>query len=296
MRQTYSNLRSLSRFSSLLHQAVAVGTALSAALAIACGSDSKPSPAQPNNSNPDDDAGACPSTTAISPSPSLNGHFALKTVASRFVPATGLTTEFYTRTTSILVTSITQTDTQISLSAEYCDQTNDDPGSPAHVVIPDAYKRSLVPFVRTGTYGDNGSGTDVLELPTFVEVQGATLSDPAHDALPTDPSDPRVTDQDGDGNPGVTIKLQGIVSGDLYVVQRQMSELTGIAVAQDRLEGHYGFTSEQNVLAANPAELKTLAAQTAIVDPNACASRFVFVNVTETATCTDVLANSTLFD
>jgi hypothetical protein len=183
------------------------------------------------------------------------------------------------------------------MNAEYCDQTaSTDATALAYVIIPDSYVKSIKPFVRLGSYAPGSDGVNVLILPSFVEVQGATLADPVNDALPTDPSDPAVTDQDQDGNPGITIKLGGIVSGDLYVVQRQTSELTGIAVSSDRIEGHYGFTSEQNVLASNPSSLKVLAAQTAITDSNLCASTFAMVRVQAASTCADLVANSTLFD
>ena len=221
----------------------------------------------------------------------------MRTVASRYVPATGLTTAFYTRTDSVLLASVTQTGTDITITAAYCDQVADtDSTALAYVIIPDSYVKSLKPFVGTGTYAMGSAGADVLLVPNIVEVQGATLTNPASDPLPTDPNDPAVIDQDQDGNPGITIKLGGIVSGDLYVVQRQKSDLTGIAVSSDRIEGQYGFTSEQNILASNPTTLKTLAAQTAITDPNLCASTFVMARVQSAWTCTDVNANTTLFN
>jgi len=264
--------------------------------AIGCGSSSKPSPSQTSPLGDAGDSVTCSNNVAATPSPNLTGRFALQTIASRFVPKTGLTSEFYTTTTSVLLADITESGKQVSMSASYCSQVAADPASPAHVNIPDAYQQSLVPFVRAGTYGDNGTGTDILAFPSFVELEGVTLADPAHDALPTDPTDPRVTDQDKDGNPGVTIKLSGLVSGDMYVVQRQTSALTGIAVSEDRVQGDYGFTSEQIVLASNPEAIKTLAAQTAIADPNVCASTFVLVRITAASTCADVLANATLFN
>ena len=38
---------------------------------------------------------------------------------------------------------------------------------------------------------------------------GIRLDDPANDVLPTDPTDPRISDDDGDGNPGVTVTVRG---------------------------------------------------------------------------------------
>ncbi len=275
---------------------------------IGCGSDTKKGATQTTTtpdagtgggsgtSNDAGDSGICNNLTLVTPAPDLNGTWALQTVASRYVPATGLTSAFYTRTISVLLADVTETGSQISLSAQYCNQYAEDPDALAHVVIPDAYVSSLAPFVRTGTYAVDDSGTTVLTFPNFVEVEGAHLTDLAQDALPTSASDSRVFDQDQDGNPGVTIKLTGPVSGDLYVVQRQISELTGVATTVDRVSGHYGFTSEQVILDSNPTSLKALAAQTAIVDPDACDSTFTLVRVAAAAACADVLANSTLFD
>jgi len=261
---------------------------------------STPDAGSPTDSGVSQDGGefgACTSSAPVAPAPDLNGSWAIRTVASRYVPATGLTSAFYTRTDSVLLTSVTQTGTDVTISAAYCDQSADtDSTALAYVIIPDSYVKSLKPFVVRGTYAMGSAGADVILLPTFIEVQGATLADPTNDPLPTDPSDPAVTDQDQDGNPGITIKLGGIVSGDLYVVQRQKSELTGIAVSSDRVEGHYGFTSEQNILTSNPTALKTLAAQTAIADPTLCASTFTMVRVQATWTCIDVNAATTLFN
>jgi hypothetical protein len=274
-----------------------------ATIAPGCSSDSKTTTASttstPDAGAPLDDPGAygaCTSASPTEPAPDLNGRWAIRTVASRYVPATGLTSAFYTTTTSVLLADQTQTGTDLSISAAYCDQRAADPKALAHVVIPDSYKRSLKPFVRTGSYAIGDAGAEILSLPNFVEVEGATLVDPANDALPTDATDPLVTDQDQDGNPGITIKLSGIVSGDLYVVQRQKSVVTGIAVTSDRIAGHYEFTSEQIVLDSNPATLKPLAAQTAITDPLPCASTYTAVRVAAEASCADVLANSKIFD
>ncbi len=239
---------------------------------------------------------ACTTNSPADPAPDLTGRWAIRTVASRYAPKTGLTSAFYTRTISILLADQTQDGTELGLDARYCAQHAEDPDSLAHVVIPESYVDSLQPFVRRGRYAKGEQGAELFLLPSFAEVMGATLEDPFDDPLPTDVDDERVMDQDQDGNPGITIKLSGIASGDLYVVQRQTSVWTGIAVSTDRVEGHYGFTSEQYVLASDPASLKPLASQTAIVDPDACASTFVMVRVDAESVCSDVLDDDTLFD
>ena len=268
-----------------------------------CSSKSKSAVSQtnptPDASVPIDagDYGVCTSSAPLQPSPDLTGRWAVRIVASRYVPATGLTAEFYTRTVSVLLSDETQTGIDVNFSAQFCDQRADsDSGAQAYVIIPESYVKSLKPFDRTGTYSSVDGGANVLRLPMFPQVEGALLTDPVNDPLPTDASDRAVVDQDGDGNPGITIKLGGLVSGDLYVVQRQIDELTGIAVSNDRVVGRYDYTSEQIVLDSNPQALKVLASQTAKTDPRPCMSTFTMIRVAATWTCADVLADSTLFD
>lgn len=284
----------------LLNAAVAI----LASASYACDSSTKGTTSNPDAGSPVDASmssdvgpyGACTTKPVTDPAPDLTGRWAIRTVASRYVPATGLTSAFYTRTVSVLLADNTQSGTDVTLSAQYCSQKAEDPDSPAHVVIPDSYVSSLKPFVRSGKYAADSTGVAVLQLPSFIEVQGAELAAPSSDLLPTDADDATVVDQDKDGNPGITIKLSGLASGDLYVVQRQTSTWTGIAVGADRVEGRYAFKSEQNVLAANPTALKSLAAQTAVADPSACASSFVMVRVGATATCAEVLADTSILD
>ena len=45
---------------------------------------------------------------------------------------------------------------------------------------------------------------DRPETPTGI---GVDLEDPANEPLPTDPNDPRIADDDGDGKPGVTATI-----------------------------------------------------------------------------------------
>ena len=281
-----------------------------AACLCACSSDKGSSnPSTNNTPNPDQhpdagpvipdlgEYGACTDQAPVDPAPDLTGVWAIRTVSSRYVPATSMTNPYYMRTVNILLSDQTQTGTNVHFNVQFCDQYAEDDGAPAHITVPESYVRSLQPFERDGTcaMGDAGAA-NVLWLPMHTQVVGATLADPVNDSLPTDPNDPTVFDQDQDGNPGITIKLSGVASGDLYVVQRQKDEMTGIAVTNDRVVGHYSFTSEQNVLASNPEWLKGLATQTAVTDGRPCASMFIMVRLAAGTTCAGVLANSTLFN
>jgi hypothetical protein len=78
-------------------------------------------------------------------------------------------------------------------------------------------------------------------------VVGAKLRR-SNDPLPSDPDDPRVFDQDGDGNPGVTIRVEGIVSGDMYIVQRSWTRLEGALLGDGSFGGRLFFGNAQVVL------------------------------------------------
>ncbi len=72
-----------------------------------------------------------------------------------------------------------------------------------------------------------------------VEVQAWGLNfpsgNPETEAMPADANDPRVVDSDGDGHPGVTLKVGGVC--DLYAVQRAVMERTGKMNSDGSLSG-----------------------------------------------------------
>lgn len=86
-------------------------------------------------------------------------------------------------------------------------------------------------------------------------VLGARLEDPRAESLPSDAEDARVFDQDGDGHPGMTVEVSGLVSGQVYVVQRSTTELQGKRTGQ-RMEGRLSFELDQAVVGASKSMLK----------------------------------------
>jgi hypothetical protein len=90
---------------------------------------------------------------------------------------------------------------------------------------------------------------------------GVKLSDAEAEALPTQAADPRVWDQDGDGHPGITVKIGGIAAGDIYVVQRQRSSYEGTRGPDGSLGGPLIDRSDQSVVgASNPLLNQNVAA------------------------------------
>lgn len=92
----------------------------------------------------------------------------------------------------------------------------------------------------------------VRRAPTPTPV-GIRLDDPANESLPTDPEDPRIVDDDGDGNPGitVTIRVSDDLTGELYIARREIFAYEAFLTEPDRLVGTVTDESEQLVIGAS---------------------------------------------
>lgn len=120
--------------------------------------------------------------------------------------------------------------------------------------LPAAFQRSLPPVRIDATLKKQGDSVRFEQAPQTV-VMGARLADPTRDKLPDSADDARVIDQDRDGRPGVTVQVHGIVSGEVYVVQRSTSRLRG--TQDDKgFSGQVIFQNEQSVVGASSPFLK----------------------------------------
>lgn len=114
-------------------------------------------------------------------------------------------------------------------------------------------------------------------------VVGAKLERPTKDKLPKSPKDKRVRDQDRDDKPGVTIKIDGLVSGDIYVAQRTWTKLRGTKRVDRSFQGGVRFGHEQSILGATSSLLE----DPPDARPVPKKSWFKLVPVDEDATCKD---------
>ena len=104
------------------------------------------------------------------------------------------------------------------------------------------------------------------------------------DKLPSKIDDPAVFDWDNDGHPGATLQLSIplLPSGELYIVQRGQSILTGEIVEPGKVEGKIQAQSfAQRVLGARPSFL----AKSPEIEPDPNASRFRLTPISAAATC-----------
>jgi hypothetical protein len=109
-------------------------------------------------------------------------------------------------------------------------------------------------------------------------------SDSADGKLPTKIDDPAVYDWDGDGHPGATLRLSVplLPDGELYVVQRGQSVLSGKVVSPGRIDGEIEVRSfEHRVLGARPSFLNRSPA----IEPDPKGSRFSLSPIPAGTTC-----------
>jgi len=110
--------------------------------------------------------------------------------------------------------------------------------------LPAAFRRSLPPVRIDAELAPKEDGV-VFRQAAQSLVVGARLG--AEEELPTRANDPRVFDQDQDDKPGVTVRVSGLVSGDIYLVQRSTTRLFG-ALRGSAFTGRIDFKVEQSVL------------------------------------------------
>jgi hypothetical protein len=162
-----------------------------------------------------------------------------------------------------------------------------DSGSPMiQTILPKAFVRSLpAPLVdaRLNTKG----GRLQFYQPRQTIVVGASLTKAA-EPLPASPDDPRVRDQDGDGKPGVTVRIEGFVNGEIYVAQRTWTKLRGSKHADGSFQGQVYFGNEQSILEATSSMLSDPLPN----KPAAKRSWFKLARLGAKATCKDALRMS----
>lgn len=178
----------------------------------------------------------------------LAGHYVLsqRTVVRADIP---ILPDLLTETWSVALLRLDASPGRLNGRGKLCRIEMSTSSSLVRMELPPAFQR-LVSEVQLDARIEERSGGLALEEIPRVQVLGATLKDPEHEALPRDAADRRVIDQDGDGHPGVTVRVRGIVNGEVFVVQRGVARLRG----QSDPFGFHGtvvFRTEDAVLGAS---------------------------------------------
>lgn len=130
----------------------------------------------------------------------------------------------------------------------HADNVND---QPIDTTISDAATSAIRPIATPVTVSTK-DGRIRIQRPETPTGIGIRLEDPANDVLPTDPKDPRISDDDKDGKPGITvrIKVTDELQGDLYIARRERFAYD-VSLQDDRsLSGTVTDKSEQLIVGA----------------------------------------------
>jgi hypothetical protein len=272
---------------------VLVLTVAAAMMMAACGDDD--AAGTPDAFVPDPvDAGCVPGpdATAIATSTGdVTGTWAVLQLNTAVV--TALNSTQIARNVHVYV--MTQTGTDVSVTERLCEIKIDDTQDLEHTRMLPKFAPSIPMLTRNGALVDNG-GTLEFTTEQAYTSRGITLVNIATDPLPTDPSDPRIGDWDEDGNPGITLLLDGVLRGQAYVIQRDWNAYTGAQTAPDLIEGLAAWESDQIYLGSDPPEIAEINA-IATPDPDPTTHTFMLVRIPDGSDCSYVLANQcTLFN
>lgn len=198
------------------------------------------------------------------------------------------------RTTSLLLHRVRASPAGLSVETRYC-SVQQEPLGRVRTSIGPAFVAAMPPWVSPLEVGAEGEKPRSVQLEEHVMVLGAELDDPASDPLPTSDDDTRVTDPDGDGKPGVTVSVDGFVSGQVYLVQRLSRGLLGTVDEDGRIAGTVIGSGDQVVIGASSGILKTFTPRFEY-NPDPKRNTFVWVPVADDYTCERVIADrETLF-
>ncbi|NOZ01754.1 MAG: hypothetical protein GXP54_07680, partial [Deltaproteobacteria bacterium] len=115
--------------------------------------------------------------------------------------------------------------------------------------------------------------------------------DPETDPVPDTPDSPLVWDQDGDGNPGVTIRVLAPFEGVRYMARRAIWDLDAGTLSQDGqwITGALQFQIEEKGLGADPNVLNAVAPITPAAPPDA-ETFYQLRRVHQEWSCADLIA------
>lgn len=157
-------------------------------------------------------------------------------------------------TRAVSVQRLRQEGERLRGMGQLCDISIESSSSLIRTELPSAFKRALPPVRTDARLIERGSQL-AFRQGSQTLIMGAELENPAKDSLPTSAHDRRVRDTDGDGKPGVTVRVHGIVSGEVYVAQRSSSSLEGVKKANG-FSGMVRFQTEESILGASKGALK----------------------------------------
>lgn len=225
----------------------------------------------------------------------LAGTFALKVVAASLVriPVPGIEDQLGGGVNYRLVRR--QWDPERSVyqqTSQLCGGYNFEVAGVNTAVPPETYR--LVPdSIAEQVFVEHEQGS--YRAADHVQLWGITLPDPLNSPLPADaeeaqlePHSERIYDMDEDEQPGITLKVSGLVSGEVWAVQRKIVALEGLVVEPDRILG-LSFNSYESVVLGDDIPLYDASMGSTERWPDPKESWFEEVRIPDDSDCDDVM-------
>jgi hypothetical protein len=218
----------------------------------------------------------------------IEGYFGQRAILSGIaeVPVLGFQE---TNTVGLGLVKIERQDGILSYRVQTCETKIERADDIVTTLIPKAFIDSIPISYRTGFVDGNN-----VHFSQLIELNGIVLNDPLLDELPTDINDGRIFDQDDDGLPGVTVFVSGLISGQINLIQRTITQLSG-QFDEDKITGLIRWTIDEQILGSD----QELLAMGAPITPNIDATRSVFelIRIPSNFDCDALIdAAPTLFD
>ena len=228
---------------------------------------------------------AGPPSAALTAIPDLSGRWAQEQVTTTLtrVPVVG---DVRSVTTTLLIVDVQQQDAELRVRSQVCSITVDNQPALVRTVLGDAFVRAL-PITERPAHLVQGTAGWQLQQPRFTEVIGARLGSPEREPLPTTMDDPRVVDQDNSGQGGMTVRIEGLVRGEIYVVQRGWNQLQSLRIDSGYVEGSLRWGNEQVILGASSRFLRR--ESDARPDPAPGTQRFRMIRIPAETSCASIL-------
>ncbi|MFP4597071.1 MAG: hypothetical protein ACLFVJ_02400 [Persicimonas sp.] len=220
--------------------------------------------------------------------PDVSGLWAQKVVTTTLsdVPIIGDVTS---RTVSLQLLEIHQDGADLELTSRTCSIDVNSSVSVIRTEIPDRFIAAIGKVQRPASLVEQDGGFKLV-VPERVEVLGARLRQPREEYLPSDAEDPRVYDHDKDGHPGMTVRVRGMIDGELYLVHRGMDRLVG-TLDGDQVQGRVRWKQEQSVIDSTSIFLGDPPDSQA--HPDASRNKFHMKRLDEASSCKAVVAAKT---
>lgn len=217
----------------------------------------------------------------------LTGTWAQKVVNSSIsdVPIVG---EVSTDSIGYLIVDIQQHGSELRMSSRVCDLHIVSSVSKVRTVVPRSFIDAIDEDVRSARVHQD-AGTWRFTAPKRVTTLGVRLRNREYETLPSEPDDPRVLDPDRDGHPGMTLRIEGVISGELYVVQRAWDVMNGVVRHGRFIDGLIDWGNDQALLDSTSIFLGDQPPSRP--HPDASRSYFRSTKVDQDTSCRDVVAH-----